>query len=64
MTTRHYAAERGRLSIPEKLLEVNWGLVVLIGMIAGVGFLMLYSIAGEASSPGRHHRFIASLSGW
>ncbi|MBI1330351.1 MAG: rod shape-determining protein RodA [Alphaproteobacteria bacterium] len=64
MTTRHYAAERGRLSIPEKLLEVNWGLVVLIGMIAGVGFLMLYSIAGGSFQPWaapQIYRFIVGL---
>ncbi len=51
MTTRHYAAERGTLSIFEKLLEINWGLVLLIGLIAGVGFLMLYSVAGGSFYP-------------
>jgi rod shape determining protein RodA len=31
---------------PRKVLHVNWALVVLIAAIAGVGFLMLYSVAG------------------
>ncbi len=51
MTTRPYAAARRTLSLTDKLYEVNWGLVLLIGIIACVGFAMLYSVAGGSFSP-------------
>ncbi|WP_417206492.1 rod shape-determining protein RodA [Antarctobacter sp.] len=34
-----------------KILYLNWPLVVLLGAVAGVGFLMLYSVAGGSFSP-------------
>ena len=51
MTTRPYAAARRTLSLTDKLYEVNWGLVLLITIIACVGFAMLYSVAGGSLSP-------------
>jgi rod shape determining protein RodA len=51
MTTRSYAAARRTLSISEKLLDVNWGLVLLITIIACAGFAMLYSVAGGSFHP-------------
>ena len=51
MNTRHYAAARRTRSIGEKLFEVNWGLVMLIALIASVGFAMLYSVAGGHFEP-------------
>jgi len=36
---------------PGKMLHLNWPLVVLLMAVAGVGFLMLYSVAGGALSP-------------
>ena len=53
MTTRPYAASRRTLSLADKLFEINWGLVLLITMIACIGFAMLYSVAGAHVSPGR-----------
>jgi len=41
----------GRLSIGQKLREANWGLLLLIVMVASVGFLMLYSAAGGDLDP-------------
>ncbi len=46
MSSRPYAATRRTISWPEKLLEVNWGLVLLIAIIASAGFAMQYSVAG------------------
>ena len=46
MNTRPYAAAKRTLSIVDKLMEVNWGLVLLITIIACAGFAMLYSVAG------------------
>jgi rod shape determining protein RodA len=51
MTTRPYAAARRTLSITDKLFEVNWGLVLLIAIVACAGFAMLYSVAGGSLSP-------------
>ena len=46
MNTRPYAAAKRTLSIADKLMEINWGLVLLITIIACGGFAMLYSVAG------------------
>src|SRR6056297_2741619 len=34
-----------------KILFLNWPLALLITAVAGVGFLMLYSVAGGSFSP-------------
>ncbi|MEL6220521.1 MAG: rod shape-determining protein RodA [Pseudomonadota bacterium] len=39
------------LSISGKLLRMNWALVLLICAISGIGFLMLYSVAGGSMDP-------------
>lgn len=51
MNTRAYAASRRTLLISEKFLEVNWGLMLLIGIIASAGFAALYSVAGGSFTP-------------
>jgi rod shape determining protein RodA len=39
------------LTLSEKLLEVDWGLIILITLAACAGFAMLYSIAGGHLRP-------------
>jgi rod shape determining protein RodA len=51
MTARPYVVSRRTLSWNEKLLEINWPLVLVIGVIACIGFAMLYSVAGGHFSP-------------
>jgi rod shape determining protein RodA len=51
MISRPYAAARRTLSIRDKLYAINWGLVLLITIIACAGFAMLYSVAGGSFSP-------------
>jgi rod shape determining protein RodA len=51
MSSRPYAAQRRALSLGEKMLEINWGLVLLIAVIATLGFAMLYSVAGGHLRP-------------
>jgi len=41
----------GRLSLLDKLYEINWGVMLLIGAVAAVGFVMLYSAAGGSIDP-------------
>jgi rod shape determining protein RodA len=42
---------RPRLTLAGKLLSLNWGLVLLLGVVAGVGIAMLYSAANGSWSP-------------
>jgi rod shape determining protein RodA len=51
MTMRPYAAARRTLSAADKLYEVNWGLVLLISIVAFIGLAMLYSVAGGSIHP-------------
>lgn len=39
------------LSWPEKVWHFNWGLIALLGAIASIGFLTLYSAAGGSLEP-------------
>ncbi len=36
---------------PRKLFFLNWPLILLLTAVAGVGFIMLYSVAGGSTSP-------------
>ena len=51
MALRPYAAAKRTLSTLDKLMEVNWGLVLLIVLIAVAGIAMLYSVAGGHFQP-------------
>ena len=51
MISRPYAAAKRTLGVADKLLEVNWGLVLLITIIASGGIAMLYSVAGGHFHP-------------
>ena len=39
------------LSLTQKILRLNWALLLLVTAIAGAGFLMLYSVAGGDLDP-------------
>ena len=51
MALRPYAAAKRTLSATDKLGEVNWGLLLLICLIAIAGIAMLYSVAGARFQP-------------
>ena len=51
MALRPYAAAKRTLSFADKLLEVNWGLVLIICMIGVAGIAMLYSVANAHFQP-------------
>jgi rod shape determining protein RodA len=51
MALRPYAAAKRTLSFADKLMEVNWGLMLLITLIACSGIAMLYSVAGAHFQP-------------
>ena len=51
MRTTGLISRRGEMSILQKLMQVNWGLVLLITVIASVGFTALYSAAGGSFEP-------------
>ena len=46
-----YGNPSGSLSLLQKLLRFNWALLLLIVAISGIGFLMLYSVAGGSLDP-------------
>ncbi len=48
---RTLGRERPDLRLGHKLLDLNWGLVLLLCLTASVGFAMLYSVASGSFSP-------------
>ncbi len=44
-------SRRAHLTAPEKLLRLNWGLVLLIALVGGIGLAMLYSAANGSWQP-------------
>ncbi len=46
-----FDSARARLQPLQKLSQVNWAMVLLICLIAGIGFVMLYSAAGGSLGP-------------
>ena len=42
---------RGRASLSQKIWQINWGLVVVVAMIGGIGLAMLYSAANGSLDP-------------
>src|SRR6059058_1583661 len=40
-----------RLSLVDKIRGIQWGLVILIAVICGIGFAMLYSAANGSLQP-------------
>ena len=46
-----------------KILYLNWPLTLLLASVAGVGFLMLYSVAGGSFSPWAEPQFKRFLLG-
>jgi rod shape determining protein RodA len=40
-----------RLTLRQKLWDINWGLVLLLSVVAGIGFVMLYSVANGSIDP-------------
>ena len=47
MTLGGSMGRQSDLTLLQKLLQINWLLIILLTMIAGVGFAMLYSAAGQ-----------------
>src|SRR5258708_13769199 len=51
VTITGLGAASPRLSLAQKLWSLNWGLVMLLSLIAGFGFAMLYSAANGDVQP-------------
>lgn len=61
---RPYAAARRTLSVADKLYEINWGLVLLVTIIASIGFAMQYSVAGGSWDPWAGKQLIRFVFGF
>ncbi len=64
MAVRAYAAAKRTLSFADKLLEVNWALLLLITLCACAGFAALYSVAGGAFHPWALSQIVKFLVGF
>src|SRR5690242_17886985 len=51
MTSAAHDIGRRELTLADKVRGIQWGLVVLIAAIAGIGFAMLYSAANGSMQP-------------
>jgi len=52
MSTDTFLSKRNpEMTLRQKVWQINWGLVLLLCLIAGVGFAMLYSAANGSMSP-------------
>ncbi|MGQ0742716.1 MAG: rod shape-determining protein RodA [Alphaproteobacteria bacterium] len=63
MSVRSYMMHRRAGGLRDKLLEINWGFVLLISVIAGIGFAMLYSVAGGHFEPWAKQQMLRFLAG-
>ena len=50
-------------NLREKLVDLNWFIVFVIIAVAGIGFAMLYSVAGGSIDPWAKNQFIRFLIG-
>jgi rod shape determining protein RodA len=46
-----FASAGPNLTLGRKLREINWGLIILLSLVASVGFAVLYSAAGGSIHP-------------
>ena len=46
-----FSSRRPELGFFEKVVSINWGLIVLIAMAASIGFATQYSAAGGSLEP-------------
>ena len=51
MLLESYGPTGRDMRLGEKLLEINWGFVLIVCLIAGIGFVLLYSVAGGSFEP-------------
>jgi rod shape determining protein RodA len=59
-----FEADRAPLGLVEKLRNINWGLIALLGTISCIGFAVLFSAAGGNLDPWADHsmmRFVIGL---
>jgi rod shape determining protein RodA len=58
-----YSRDEAELTLGRKLLDIRWGLVVLLCAIASVGFAMLYSAAGGNLDPWASRQMVRFAGG-
>jgi rod shape determining protein RodA len=64
MSVRPYDATYRAVPLRQKLVDLNWGLVVLITLIACAGFAMLYSAAGGHFAPWASRQMVRFVLGF
>ena len=51
MIAAGFSSSAPRLTLAQKLAQINWGLVLLISLVAAIGFVTLYSAGGGSFEP-------------
>jgi len=51
------------LRLTDKFFEINWGLILLLTVVSGVGIAMLYSVAGRSFDPWATNQLIRFFVG-
>jgi len=51
------------LRLTDKFFEINWGLILLLTVVSGVGIAMLYSVAGRSFDPWATNQLIRFVLG-
>ena len=51
------------LRLTDKFFEINWGLILLLTIVSGVGIAMLYSVAGRSFDPWATNQLIRFFVG-
>jgi len=53
-----YVGNRGQLTLWQRVLRLNWVMVLLTALVAGIGFAMLYSVGGATFDPWAKNQMI------
>ncbi len=63
MAMRRTLPGPGEMSVAEKLWQINWTLVLLLGAVAAIGFAMLYSAANGSTTPWAANQILRFATG-
>jgi rod shape determining protein RodA len=64
MNLRSYGPARHTPALPQKLSQINWGVILFITLIACAGFAVLYSAAGGSFSPWAERQMVRFFVGF
>ena len=60
---RLYPAQKGRMTLVEKLREMHWTIIILLAVVACIGFAMLYSVSDGSFEPYASRQIVRFCAG-